>query len=108
MEPFCLGKPAIPGGPVGVMGGLCKPCFGCAYLQPMARSSAFVREVELGLQALRDWVRAGVFRRMFEAVAADPHMENAMVGAAIIKVRRHGQGAKGGLRARPSASPRAA
>jgi len=56
----------------------------------------------------RDWVKAGVFRRMFEAVAADPDMEYAMVDATIVKVHRHGQGAKGGLRARPSATPKAA
>ena len=38
----------------------------------------------------------------------EPDMEYAMVDATIVKVHRHGQGAKGGLRARPSASPRAA
>src|SRR5947209_8865832 len=80
----------------------------CACRQPMARPSALVREVELGLQRFRDWVKAGVFRRMFEAVAADPDMEYAIVDATIVKVHRHGQGAKGGLRARPSAAPKAA
>ena len=34
----------------------------------------------------------------------EPDMEYAMVDATIVKVHRHGQGAKGGLRARPSAS----
>jgi len=39
--------------------------------------------------------------QMFDAVSDDPDMEYAMVDATIVKVHRHGQGAKGGLRARP-------
>ena len=56
----------------------------------------------------RDWVRADVFQRLFDAVSGDPDLEYAMVDGTIVKVHRHGQGAKGGLRARPSADPRAA
>ena len=56
----------------------------------------------------RDWVRADVFQRMFDAVSAEPDMEFAMVDATIVKVHRHGQGAKGGLVARPSAALAAA
>ena len=56
----------------------------------------------------RDWVKADVFKRMFDAVSDDPDMEYAMVDATIVRVHRHGQGAKGGLKARLSASPAAA
>src|SRR3546814_6638398 len=56
----------------------------------------------------RDWVKADVFIRIFEACSEEPDMEYAMVDATIVKVHRHGQGAKGGLGARPSAAPRAA
>jgi transposase len=56
----------------------------------------------------RDWVKADVFTRLFEACSDTPDMEYAMVDATIVKVHRHGQGAKGGLRARPSAVPKAA
>ena len=56
----------------------------------------------------RDWVKADVFIRLFEACSGQPDMEYAMVDATIVKVHRHGQGAKGGLKARPSAAPRAA
>lgn len=49
----------------------------------------------------RDWVKADVFQRLFDAVSEQPDMEYAMVDATIVKVHRHGQGAKGGLRARP-------
>src|SRR6202453_5259546 len=44
----------------------------------------------------RDWAKAGVWKRLFDAVADDPDMEYAMVDATIVKVPRHGQGAKGG------------
>lgn len=56
----------------------------------------------------RDWVRAEVWQRLFEAVSDEPDLEYALVDATIVKVHRHGQGAKGGLRVRPSAAPRAA
>jgi hypothetical protein len=46
--------------------------------------------------------------RLFEACSEQPDMEYAMVDATIVKVHRHGQGAKGGLKARPSAALRAA
>ena len=56
----------------------------------------------------RDWVKADVFQRLFEACSDEPDLEFAMVDGTIVKVHRHGQGAKGGLRARPSAAPRGA
>ncbi len=56
----------------------------------------------------RDWVKADVWKRLFDAVCDEPDMEYAMVDATIVKVHRHGQGAKGGLRARPSAGQKAA
>ena len=49
----------------------------------------------------RDWVKADVFKRIFDAASEDPDMEYAMVDATIVKVHRHGQGAKGGLKIRP-------
>jgi transposase len=57
----------------------------------------------------RDWVKADVFKRLFDAASEEPDMEYAMIDATIVKslprakagVHRHGQGAKGGLRARP-------
>ena len=49
----------------------------------------------------RDWAKADVFKRLFDAVSDDLDMEYAMVDATIVKVHRHGQGAKGGLKIRP-------
>ena len=56
----------------------------------------------------RDWAKAGVWKRLFDAVSDEPDMEYVMVDATIVKVHRHGQGAKGGLKARRSAVRRAA
>jgi len=56
----------------------------------------------------RDWVKADVFARLFAACSDEPDMEYAMVDATIVKVRRHGQGAKGGPNAKPSAARRVA
>ena len=55
-----------------------------------------------------DWKKAGVFKRIFEVVSDEPDMEYAMVDATIVKVHRHGHGAKGGPKIRPLASPKAA
>ena len=49
----------------------------------------------------RDWVKAYVWKRIFEAVSDEPDMEYAMVDATFVKVHRHTQGAKGELKARP-------
>ena len=46
-------------------------------------------------QRFRDWVKADIFHRLFEAVSGQPDMEYAMVDATIVRVHRHGQGAKG-------------
>ena len=44
----------------------------------------------------RDWVKASVFENIFAAVNDDTDMEYAMIDGTIVKVHRHGQGAKGG------------
>ena len=56
----------------------------------------------------RDWTKADIFARLFEAVSEESDMDYAMVDATIVKVHRHGQGAKGGLRARPLVALKAA
>ena len=50
----------------------------------------------------RDWREADVLKRIFDALSDEPDMEYAIVDATIVKVHRHGQGAKGRLQARPS------
>ena len=48
----------------------------------------------------RDWVKGDVFQRIFDALSGEPDMEFAMIDGTIVKVHRHGQGAKRGLKAK--------
>ena len=102
MKPHCLGKPEDPG-----RSGADNRLFLEAVLW-IARTGSPWRDLPASFGKwksvyvrFRDWVRADVFRRLFEAVSDDPDMEYAMVDATIVKVHRHGQGAKGGPKARP-------
>lgn len=56
----------------------------------------------------RRWVEKGVFERVFEAMAAQPDFEYAMIDGTIMRVHQHGTGAKGGLQLWRSANPAAA
>ena len=56
----------------------------------------------------RRWAEKGVFERMFEALSGDPDFEYALIDGTIVKVHRHGTGARGGLKIRPSADRAAA
>ena len=49
----------------------------------------------------RRWVKADTFYHMFKALTTDADLEYAMIDGTIVKVHRSGQGAKGGLFARP-------
>lgn len=109
MEPFCLGKPTDPG-----RTGSDNRLFVEAVLW-IARTGSPWRDLpplfgkwNTAFKRFRDWVKANVFKRLFDAVSDKPDMEYAMVDATIVKVHRHGQGAKGGRKARPSAVPGAA
>ena len=51
----------------------------------------------------RRWAEKGVFERLFDELSQDPDFEYALIDGTIFKVHRHGTGAKGGLKIRPSA-----
>lgn len=109
MEPHCLGKPSDPG-----RSGSDNRLFVEAVLW-IARTGSPWRDLpkQFGkwnsvFVRYRDWGKAGVFKRLFDAASDEPDMEYAMVDATIVKVHRHGQGAKGGRKIRRSASPRVA
>ncbi len=108
MEPLCLGKPGDPG-----RSGKDNRLFVEAVLW-IVRTGSPWRDLPPSFghwnsvfTRFRDWVKADVFRRLFDAVTDEPDLEYALVDATIVKVHRHGQGAKGGLCARPSAAPKA-
>ena len=102
MAPYCLGKPTDPGR-TGADGRM--------FLEAVlwiARTGSPWRDLppvfgkwNTVFKRYRDWVKADVFKKIFDAASDDPDMEYVMVDATIVKVHRHGQGAKGGLRIRP-------
>lgn len=96
IEPHCLGKPSNPG-----RSGTDNLRFVEAVLW-IARTGSPGRDLprELGdwntvFKRFRDWVKADVFQRLSDAVSEQLDMEYALVDAAIMKLHRHGQGAKG-------------
>ena len=102
IEPHCLGKKSDPG-----RSGTDNRMFIEGILW-IARTGSPWRDLpaEFGkwntaFRRYRDWVKADVFARIFEALSGDPDMEYAMVDATIVKLHRHGHGAKGGLKIRP-------
>ena len=102
MEPLCLGKPSDPG-----RSGRDNRLFVEGVLW-IARTGSPWRDLPRAFghwisvfTRFRDWVKADVWKRLFEAASDEPDMEYAMVDATIVKVHRHGQGAKGGLKVRP-------
>jgi transposase len=102
MGPLCLGKATDPGRTGGD---------GRMFLEAVlwiARTGSPWRDLppmfgnwNTVFKRYRDWVKADVFKRLFDAVSDDTDMEFAMADATIVKVHRHGQGAKGGLKIRP-------
>ncbi len=109
MEPYCLGKRTDPG-----RSGRDNRLFMEAVLW-IVRTGSPWRDLperfgnwSTTFRRFRDGREADVFKRIFDALSNEPDMEYAMVDATIVKAHRHGQGEKGGLRARPSVVPKAA
>jgi len=108
MEPHCLGKITDPGR-TGSDGRL--------FLEAVlwiARTGSPWRDLpgsfgnwNTVFKRFREWVKNDVFKRIFDALSGEPDMEYAMIDATIVKVHRHGQGAKGGLKIRLSANQKA-
>ena len=55
----------------------------------------------------RRWALNGVFDRIFQELSGEPDFEYALIDGTIVRVHRHGTGAKGGLKIRPLAAPAA-
>src|SRR5258707_3447897 len=96
MEPLCLGKPSDPG-----CSGKDNRLFVEAVLW-IARTGSPWRDLppsfghwNSAFTRFRDWAKAGVFDRLFDAVSDDPDMEYAMVDATIVKSTAMGRVQKG-------------
>jgi transposase len=59
-------------------------------------------------QRFRRWAKSDIFNHIFHELSKDSDFEYGMVDGSIVKVHRHGQGAKGGPKIRPSARAGAA
>ena len=59
-------------------------------------------------QRFRRWAKAGVFERLFEALAEEPDFEYALIDGTIVSVHQKASGARGGLKIRPSGARAAA
>lgn len=105
MEPHCLGKPTDPGRSGGDNRKFLEAVLWIARTgSPWRDLPEDFSKWNTVFKRYSDWVKADVFQRIFAAVSDDPDMEYAMVDATIVKVHRHGHGAKGGRKIRPSAS----
>lgn len=100
-EPSCLGKPTDPGRSTNNRMFLEAILWIARTGSPWRDLPSVFGKWNTVFRRYRDWVKADVFKRVFEAASDDPDMEYAMVDTMIVKVHRHGQGAKGGLKIRP-------
>ncbi len=102
MEPHCLGKPTDPGRSGSDNRRFLEAVLWIARTgSPWRDRPTMFGNWSTAFRRYSDWRKADVFKRLFDVCSDQPDMDYAMVDATIVKVHRHGQGARGGLRIRP-------
>src|SRR5690349_4933395 len=95
MERYCLGKPTDPGRSGGDNRRFVEAVLWIVRTgAPWRDLPAVFGKWNTVFERYRDWVKADGFFRLFEACSDEPDLEYAIVDATIVKVHRHGQGAK--------------
>jgi len=108
MEPQCLGRKTDPGRTGGDARLFLEVVLWIARTDcPWCDLPAHFGKWNTVFKRFRDWVKVDIFKRIFDALSGDPDMEYVMVDGTIVKVHRHDQGAKGGLKARLLERPEA-
>ena len=101
IEPECHGKPTDPGRTGGDNRNFMEAVLWIARTgSPWRDLPKRFGNWNTVFKRFREWVKRDVFKRIFDALSEEPDMEYAMIDGTIVKVHRHGQGAKGGLKAR--------
>jgi len=87
IEPFCLGKPTDPGRTGGDARLFVEAVLWIVRTgSPWRDLPPWFGKWNAVYKRFRHWVKAGVFKCIFEALSEDPDMEYAMVDATIVKV----------------------
>ena len=106
MEPHCLGKPSDPGRSGSDNRRFVEAVLWIARTGSPGAIFRYSSATGTRFQALPRLGEGWRFRPAVRGLVRRADMEYAMVDATIVKVDRHGQGAKGGRRTRRSGAPR--